>query len=166
MELKDRLKDLRKKSGYASMPEFCNAADISFNTYQNYESGKRIPTTEMLIKIADFYGVSIDYLLGREPKQAATPLDEFAQKEHLIRMEKMFFKNYLELDVDQREKVLVFLRKIVEDTDAAEEARSQMEVVRVAAYQNPAGSVPREAEYPQEMLDDMDKNTPLTDPDL
>ena len=81
-------------------------------------------------------------------------------------MEKMFFKNYLELDVDQREKVLVFLRKIVEDTDAAEEARSQMEAVRVAAYRNPAGGVPREAEYPQEVLDDMDKNAQQTDLDL
>lgn len=41
-----------------------------------------------------------------------------------------------------------------------------MEAVRVAAYQNPAGSVPREAEYPQELLDDMDKNAQQTDLDL
>lgn len=67
---------------------------------------------------------------------------------------------------EQRDKVILFLRELVDDVITAEEARNQMEAVRVAAYQNPAGSVPREAEYPQEMLDDMDKNAPLTDPDL
>lgn len=67
METKDILKHLRKKAGYNSGQEFCKAADISFNTYQNYEAGKRTPTAEILIKIADFYGVTTDYLLGREP---------------------------------------------------------------------------------------------------
>ena len=49
------------------MQEFCEASGISFSTYQNYETGKRIPTAEILIKLADFYGVTTDYLLGREP---------------------------------------------------------------------------------------------------
>lgn len=30
-----------------------------------YENGQRVPTTQALIALADFYGVSIDYLLGR-----------------------------------------------------------------------------------------------------
>lgn len=30
-----------------------------------YETGERIPTTEALIKLADFYNVSIDYILCR-----------------------------------------------------------------------------------------------------
>ncbi|MBQ8533323.1 MAG: helix-turn-helix transcriptional regulator [Clostridia bacterium] len=30
-----------------------------------YETGERVPTTENLIILADFYNVSIDYLLGR-----------------------------------------------------------------------------------------------------
>lgn len=67
METKDILKTLRKSKGFANAKEFCDAADISFNTYQNYESGKRLPTAEILMQIADFYGVSTDYLLGREP---------------------------------------------------------------------------------------------------
>lgn len=65
METKDILKELRKTHSL-SMKEFCTQCDISFNTYQNYETGKRIPTAEMLMKIADFYGVTTDYLLGRE----------------------------------------------------------------------------------------------------
>lgn len=67
METKDILKELRRKAGYNSMQNFCSNIDINFSTYQNYESGKRIPTAEILIKLADFYGVTTDYLLGREP---------------------------------------------------------------------------------------------------
>lgn len=67
METKDILKTLRKARGYTSAKDFCKAIGISFSTYQNYESGSRVPTVEMLIKIADFYGVTTDFLLGREP---------------------------------------------------------------------------------------------------
>ena len=68
METKDVLKQLRKSRGFESMKEFCNAVGISFNTYQNYETEKRIHTADMLITLADLYGVSVDYLLGREPE--------------------------------------------------------------------------------------------------
>lgn len=30
-----------------------------------YESGKRIPPTETLITLADYFGVSMDYIMGR-----------------------------------------------------------------------------------------------------
>lgn len=67
MEMKNVLKTLRKTRGYTSAKDFCKAIGISFSTYQNYESGSRVPTVEMLVKIADFYGVTTDFLLGREP---------------------------------------------------------------------------------------------------
>lgn len=67
MEIKDVLKSLRKSNGFKTMQDFCEESGISFSTYQNYETGRRVPTVEMLVKIADFYGVTTDYLLGREP---------------------------------------------------------------------------------------------------
>lgn len=71
METKEILKSLRKAKGYNNAVDFCEAAGISYSTYQNYETGKRLPTAEILIKIADFYGVTTDYLLGREtPEQS------------------------------------------------------------------------------------------------
>lgn len=51
------------------MQDFCSATGMNFSTYQNYESGRRIPTADILIKLADFYGVTTDYLLGREPEK-------------------------------------------------------------------------------------------------
>lgn len=76
METKDILKALRKSKGFANAKEFCDMVDISYNTYQNYETGKRLPTAEMLMKISDFYGVTTDYLLGREPQ--LNPLAEIS----------------------------------------------------------------------------------------
>lgn len=67
METKDILKQLRKSRGYSNAKDFCDASGISYSTYQNYEAGKRVPTADILITLADFYGVTTDYLLGREP---------------------------------------------------------------------------------------------------
>ena len=41
---------------------FC---DITEKTYQNYELKRREPKLEILLRIADFYHVSLDYLVGR-----------------------------------------------------------------------------------------------------
>ena len=42
-----------------------NDLKLSRQVYNFYENGKRNPDMQTLIKIADYYGVSIDYLLGR-----------------------------------------------------------------------------------------------------
>ncbi|MBR5246407.1 MAG: helix-turn-helix transcriptional regulator [Clostridia bacterium] len=39
--------------------------NISQNTYSQYETGVISLTAEVLIKLADYYGVSVDYLLDR-----------------------------------------------------------------------------------------------------
>lgn len=39
--------------------------NVSQNTYSQYENGVIALTAEVLIKLSDFYGVSIDYLLDR-----------------------------------------------------------------------------------------------------
>ena len=59
-----RLKELRKERGLSQIQVaiFC---DITEKTYQNYELMSREPKLKILIRIADFYNVSIDYLVGR-----------------------------------------------------------------------------------------------------
>ena len=41
--------------------------------YSHYESGKRDIPTDVLQKLADFYGVSVDYLLGRTNNKIPYP---------------------------------------------------------------------------------------------
>jgi len=59
-----RLKGLREAAGY-SQYAFADAIGVAQSTVGNWESGKREPNFETTQKIADFFGVSVDYLLGR-----------------------------------------------------------------------------------------------------
>lgn len=59
------LKILRESRGL-NMRETAKLLGIPYTTYVNYEKGLREPTSEMLIQLADFFGVTTDYLLGRE----------------------------------------------------------------------------------------------------
>ena len=45
--------------------EVAAAAGLSLRTYQRYEYGQRQPTADVLVALANFYDVSIDYLVGR-----------------------------------------------------------------------------------------------------
>ena len=62
--LAKRLKQCRKEKR-VSQYEVSIQCDITEKAYQNYELMTREPKLEILLKIADFYDVSIDYLLGR-----------------------------------------------------------------------------------------------------
>lgn len=56
-----KLKELRLSSGY-NQNEVANNINITQNTYSNYENNKTEPDIETLCKLADYYGVSLDYL--------------------------------------------------------------------------------------------------------
>ncbi|WP_449451838.1 helix-turn-helix domain-containing protein [Streptococcus suis] len=40
--------------------------NMTVDAYSRYETGKRQPSVDNLVKLAIFYGVSLDYLLGRD----------------------------------------------------------------------------------------------------
>ena len=50
--------------------------NMPYTTYVNYEKGLREPTSEVLIQIADFFDVTIDYLLGRSNNQHHVPTNQ------------------------------------------------------------------------------------------
>ncbi len=66
--LAKRLKKCRKEKGLTQQ-QVAIYCDITEKTYQNYELMTREPKLEILIKIADFYKVSLDYLVGRTDKK-------------------------------------------------------------------------------------------------
>ena len=70
------LKDLRKSKGL-NQSELASMLEISNQAYQKYEYGTAEPNYDTLCKLADFYGVSTDYLLGREkPKPKKMTLSD------------------------------------------------------------------------------------------
>jgi len=59
-----RLRELRKKNS-KKQTEIADYIGVVSRTLRHYEAGQAIPDIERLIKIADFFDVSADYLLGR-----------------------------------------------------------------------------------------------------
>ena len=43
---------------------------IAYRSYRRYETGEREPTASVLVQMADFYGVTIDYLVGRTEERS------------------------------------------------------------------------------------------------
>ena len=59
-----RLKELRKKKGISQL-RLATDLNTTQNTISRYETGEREPGVSELIKIADYFNVSVDYLIGR-----------------------------------------------------------------------------------------------------
>ena len=60
------LKELRKEKGLNQI-QLAKFIGVSVQAYQKYEYGTAEPTFDSVCKLADFYNVTADYLLGREP---------------------------------------------------------------------------------------------------
>ena len=65
------LRELRENKGL-TLEQVAEALGLRNQYISNYELGKRRPDYDTLAKLADFYGVTVDYLLGREQKKAPT----------------------------------------------------------------------------------------------
>jgi transcriptional regulator with XRE-family HTH domain len=59
-----RLKELREEKGLLSK-DFAKIMSVEPATVTNWEKGNRFPKDDVLIKIADYFDCSTDYLLGR-----------------------------------------------------------------------------------------------------
>ena len=60
----DRLKDLRSENGI-SQAQLAKMLGVSYGIVCYWETDRSEPTAPNLVKIADFFGVTVDYLLGR-----------------------------------------------------------------------------------------------------
>ncbi|MBE6654092.1 MAG: helix-turn-helix transcriptional regulator [Ruminococcaceae bacterium] len=62
-----RLSELRKKRGISQL-KLAMDLNMNQNSISRYENGEREADYATLIKLADYFDVSIDYLLGRTDK--------------------------------------------------------------------------------------------------
>lgn len=60
----NRITELRLKMK-KSMMQVAKDLSIPYTTFVNYEKGEREPNSEMLIELANYFSVSVDYLIGR-----------------------------------------------------------------------------------------------------
>ena len=73
----ERLRELRAASGL-SQQKVADGLGMTKVGYQNYEYGRRTPSFEVLSKLADFFNVSADYLLGRTDELHLPTKEEWA----------------------------------------------------------------------------------------
>lgn len=83
--LKETLVKLRKQKDL-SQYEITNLLGIPRSTYAMYEAGHREPDFAMLKKLADFFNVSIDYLLGRTDDSIPTIIQNQPVLERVVGM--------------------------------------------------------------------------------
>lgn len=60
-----KLRELRKEK-QLTIAKAAECLNIPFETYRSYEIGRNQADYETLVKLADFFSVSVDYLLGRD----------------------------------------------------------------------------------------------------
>lgn len=112
MSLFDRIKDLAAKRGKNVQDV---ARDLGFGENVIYYWKKKTPSTEKLQKVADYFGVSVDYLLGREDTKRVELKPE--EDELIV----MFRKNTSDMDDDEKkefneslDKLMSFARELFE----------------------------------------------------
>lgn len=110
MEFSERLKELRKQAKLTQV-ELAGKLGIVQSSYADWERGKKKPTQDNLIKIAQVLNVSVDYLLDNS--DADIKNDELDNVEFLFRMnskgltdeEKKIFKRELIQFMEERKKL-------------------------------------------------------------
>ena len=111
----DVIKDLRVQKGLTT-DEVALEVGVSGGAYRNYERGERTPDFVKLVKLADFYGVSVDYLLGRE--EAPDPIEQLATLSSMEVTEQVLLEKYLELPKASRKIVINFMKSAIAEAEA------------------------------------------------
>lgn len=105
----DNLKSARKSTGM-TQKDVSTALNISPNTYKNYEQGLREPNGDTIVALANLFGVSTDYLLGRPTAQPPTDaLERLFSEKSFSALEEELIRKYMELPHEARQAVVRFI---------------------------------------------------------
>lgn len=111
----NRLKQLRKERGLTQI-QFAQGFNVASGTIAMWETGKREPDFDTVRRIADFFHVSIDYLLG-EDKERPAPVDRGGLSENepaeLSELRLIFFK----LNSEGRKRLMSHAKYLTTEPD-------------------------------------------------
>lgn len=96
-----RLYELRTEKNL-SQRALAKVIRVSQATYNNWENEKTQPSIEQLIELADFFGVSVDYLIGRTNEGLQTNIPTGNE----------MLSSFLSLDEETRTTVKILLQKL------------------------------------------------------
>ena len=113
--MKNNIKAAREKQGLTQQ-ECADLFDVKLRAWQTYEQGVSEPKFEVLCKIADLFGVTTDYLLGREPAP-----DPFADRNLHKESEEDVINKYMSLPPNVRACLMDVLLQLA---DAAKQRQN------------------------------------------
>jgi len=109
MILPEMIAELRKDKGLLQK-ELAQFLGVSIGTISNYETGVHNPEIETLIKLADYFNVSVDYMLGRIKFRAGLDmLNRPVVAEHKQLTAGELLNDILALSVDGRKALIEYL---------------------------------------------------------
>ena len=129
--LSERVKASRKSIG-KTQKDLAAYLGISERGYQNYEMGKREPSLDVLKRLADYLGVTTDYLLGRS--------EEIDENNSSLRISKELYLLSARLFLLRTEEGLT-TKEMDDKLDMPEEFYCKLEGL------NQEGSGPKPAQY-------------------
>ena len=89
-----RIRDIREDTDM-TQKQVAQILEITTQQYQLYESGKREMPMHLFIKLADYYNVSLDYIMGREVVQELdnrTDIEKISAENNLTDSDQEFLK--------------------------------------------------------------------------
>lgn len=127
MEINEILKELRQQK-HLTQQELATILDINLSSYQKYERPNNTikPSIDSLIKIADFYGVTVDYLLGREPAPLPTNAMEVLGIEKSVDNDE-FIRLYNELPDYAKQIFVDVMAKLAQSAEQAKPKQRRIE---------------------------------------
>ena len=103
----DTLANLRKEKELGQK-EMASLLNLSVGTISNYENGVHSPDLETLCKLADFFGVTTDYLLGRtEYRCSPETLKQYIARDYAIQD---MVNTVLSLDKEKQASIVNFVK--------------------------------------------------------
>lgn len=132
--LKDALKKEREKKGLTKK-QVAAGIGVTERAYITYEYGDRDVSTDVLVKLADFYGVTTDYLLGRE--QIEDPIVQLTKRTDVSfdELEEQYAKMPEEIQA-----IVVSLMKALHKLDKERALQERVRSMTIKLHRNKAAA--------------------------
>ena len=104
-----RIKELREEKKL-SQTALAESVGTSQRNIGRWENGENEPTYSQLVKLADYFGVTIDYLVGREDDFGVVKIENLSQ---ISNDEKDLIRVYKSLSQEDKQKVLSMVKELI-----------------------------------------------------
>ena len=104
-----RIKELREEKKLSQTAR-AESVGTSQRNIGRWENGENEPTYSQLVKLADYFGVTIDYLVGREDDFGVVKIENLSQ---ISNDEKDLIRVYKSLSQEDKQKVLSMVKELI-----------------------------------------------------